>query len=161
LAVLGSGACFGELSVIDGAPRSADVTAIERTECLVLDSSAVKKAAEAAPSLSWHLLRHLAHTVRAQNETVEAFASRDVAGRLANVLLRLAEQHGVPSSDGNGVRIAVPLTKTDLKSFVGATREHVTNIMTEFTKLGYIATDEETGHFVVRKADELGRRAQF
>ncbi len=160
LAVLGQAEWFGEISVIDGAPRSADVTAMERTECVLLDSGALKNAIDATPQLSWHLLRHLARTVRDQNETLEGFASKDVAGRVASVLLRLSENHGQACGKG-GIRIAVTLTKTDLKSFVGATREHVTNIMTDFTRLGYLATDNETGHIVILKPDELGRRAQF
>jgi len=166
LAVRGPGSCFGELSLIDQSPRSADITTLEPTECLIVDGATLQDAIERSPKLAWHMMQHLAKLVREANDAVETLASRDVAGRVALLLLRLTENHGVPATGttkggpAKGIRIPMTLTKTDIKSFVGATREHVTNIMTEFTKAGLITTDSATGHLVVIDHDGLSKRIQ-
>ncbi|MDR3707101.1 MAG: Crp/Fnr family transcriptional regulator [Capsulimonadaceae bacterium] len=166
LAVLGPAGYFGELSVLDNSPRSADVTALVETECTVLDGAALHETILQHSDIGWRLLQHLATLVRAQNANIESLASRDVAGRVAKLLLQLSEQHGEPwtelgvrSPARQGIRIAVPLTKIDIATFVGATREHVTNIMGGFTRSGSIMADPDTGHIVVLKRDNLARRA--
>jgi CRP/FNR family transcriptional regulator len=136
---------------------------LEATECIILEAAALQDSVSRHPALAWHLLRHLAKLVRESNDAVESLASRDVTGRVALLLLRLAENHGTPytpAGKASGTRIPITLTKTDIKSFVGATREHVTNIMNEFTKAGFITTDPATNHIVILKPDGLLKRIQ-
>jgi CRP/FNR family cyclic AMP-dependent transcriptional regulator len=165
--ILGQGACFGELSIIDESPRSADISTLEPTECLVLDGSSLREAIDRNPKLAWHLLRHLAGMVRRMSDSFETLASRDVPGRVAQLLLGLAEHHGKPWSgdpknpkQAHAVRIDVSLSRNDIKSFVGATREHVTRIMGDLARTGCVATDPATGQIVVLDYDKLARRVQ-
>ncbi|MCK4393545.1 cyclic nucleotide-binding domain-containing protein [Candidatus Bipolaricaulota bacterium] len=64
LAKLGSGAFFGEMSLLDGAPRSADVIAFEDTRCLVLTPWAMKSIVSANPDVALGMLEELARRLR-------------------------------------------------------------------------------------------------
>jgi len=64
LAKLGSGAFFGEMSLLDGAPRSADVIALEDTQCLVLTPWAMKSVVSANPDVALGMLEELARRLR-------------------------------------------------------------------------------------------------
>jgi CRP/FNR family transcriptional regulator/CRP/FNR family cyclic AMP-dependent transcriptional regulator len=167
LAVLRKGECFGELSIIDGAPRSTDVTSLVPTRCLVLDSQALKDAVERNPSIAWHLMARLATLLRKTNDAVESLACRDVSGRLANLLLSLGEHHGEPwtrpdtaTPPVDGICINLKLSKNDLKAFVGATREHVSNVMSDFTRRGYITSDPVSNKIVLLDTAGLTSIAQ-
>ena len=167
LAIMGPGEFFGELSLLDHSPRSADITAVEKTECVLLRSDALRDAIRQNPDLSWKLLAQLAGTIRSQNSCIESLATRDVSGRVALLMLRLAEQHGETwsgigprKSAQTGVRIKAKLTRAEIGTFVGATREHVTNIINEFVRLGYLTNDNDTGQLVVLKPADLLRRSQ-
>lgn len=157
-ALLGEGEFFGEMSVIDEAPYSADVTAWEKTECLVLDSATLRSAINVAPPLAWALLRMLTQRLRNQNAVVESLARLDVKGRVADLLLRLAANHGEPTGSSTGaVRIALNLTHADIAAFVGATRESVSHTISSLRTSGYIKSDRETGRLVVVRPQELAR----
>jgi len=166
LAVLGPREYFGELSLLDSRPRSADVTDVVATECMLLSGAALQETMRQHSDIGWGLLQHLARIIRDQNANIETFASRDVTGRVALLLLRLAEQHGVSwsgiigNSASQGVRLSIPLTRTDIATFVGATREHVTNIVNGLTRTGTIATEPVSGHIVILRPERLKSRAQ-
>jgi CRP/FNR family cyclic AMP-dependent transcriptional regulator len=64
LAKLGSGAFFGEMSLLDDAPRSADVIALEATSCLVLSPWAMKSIVSANPDVAMGMLTELARRLR-------------------------------------------------------------------------------------------------
>jgi len=167
LDILGAGAYFGELSLLDQAPRSADVTAIEHTECVLLRSTALREAVGRIPDLAWRLLEYLAQRVRAQNSSIESLATGDTLGRIALLLLRLADQHGEPWTGAgprktvlSGVRIGAKLTRAEIGTFIGASREHVTNIINDLANMGYLTTDKSTGHIVILKPADLQKRAQ-
>jgi CRP-like cAMP-binding protein len=64
LAKLGPGAFFGEMSLLDGAPRSADVTALDDVACLVLSPWAMKGIVSANPEVALDMLAELARRLR-------------------------------------------------------------------------------------------------
>jgi CRP/FNR family cyclic AMP-dependent transcriptional regulator len=68
LAVLGPGQFFGELSVLDGKPRVAQVVAIDDTRCLALATWDFEAVLLANPSLALAILRGLAERLRNQTE---------------------------------------------------------------------------------------------
>lgn len=68
VAVLGPGEFFGELSVIDGQPRVAQVVSIEPTRCLALASWDFEQALRESPSLALSILRGLAARLRSVTE---------------------------------------------------------------------------------------------
>lgn len=158
--VLGQGDFFGEMSLLDGKPRSADVSTLEPTELLLLEGEALRQTIEARPAVAWTLLGVLSQRLRAQNEQIEMLMTRDVAGRVAGLLARLAASQGVPlSPDDQSVRVDVHLSQSDIAAFVGATRERVSRVLSGFRERDILAWDKETGCWIVRDYAALVKRA--
>jgi len=70
LATLGAGAFFGEMALLDGAPRSADVSAVEDTVCLVLTPWTMRSVVSANPDVSLSMLEELARRLRETERTL-------------------------------------------------------------------------------------------
>jgi CRP/FNR family cyclic AMP-dependent transcriptional regulator len=69
LAEIGEGSFFGELSVIDGAPRTADVVAKAETTCLVVSQWAMRSLITTHPEIALSMLEELAHRLRVTDES--------------------------------------------------------------------------------------------
>jgi CRP/FNR family cyclic AMP-dependent transcriptional regulator len=138
--VHGPGEVFGELALLDGAPRSATATALEPSRLLTVDRAAFVAFLREQPDASLILLGDLAARVRRLSSQVEDLMFLDIPGRLARTLLRLGEQYGRPSS--RGVEIDLQITQTELGGMVGATRVSVNRLLHWFAERGLIAIDE-------------------
>lgn len=128
---LGPGEYFGEIT-LDGGPRSASVMALEDTRCAVVKRSELVALVERQPEFALHMVRKLAHRVRGLTENVRSLALMDVYGRVARLLLELAEER-----DGQLV-IAEALTHREIASRVGASREMISRIFSDLNEGGYI-----------------------
>lgn len=137
---LGPGEYFGEVT-LDGGPRSASVIALEETRCAVLRRAELLGLIERQPELALHMLRRLARRVRALSDNVRSLALMDVYGRVARLLLELAEER-----DGRLV-IDEPLTHKEIASRVGASREMVSRIFSDLAEGGYVS--KEGGRLVI------------
>jgi len=137
---LGPGEYFGEVT-LDGGPRSASVMALEETRCAVVRRAELLELIERQPELALHMLRRLARRVRALSENVRSLALMDVYGRVARLLLELAEE-----KDGRLV-IGEPLTHKDIASRIGASREMVSRIFSDLAEGGYVS--KEAGRLVI------------
>lgn len=137
---LGPGEYFGEVT-LDGGPRSASVMALEETRCAVVRRAELLELIERQPELALHMLRRLARRVRALSENVRSLALMDVYGRVARLLLELAEE-----KDGRLV-IGEALTHKDIASRIGASREMVSRIFSDLAEGGYVS--KEDGRLVV------------
>lgn len=138
LAIRGTGDLVGELSVLDGAPRSATVTALEPAAALVVDADGFRAWLQAHPEAMLELLALVAARLRDADSTRAQFATADVTARLARRLLELAARYGEPGS--GGVRIDLPVTQEDLAGWVGASREAVAKGMRRLRQRGAVVT---------------------
>ncbi len=154
LVVFGPGDCVGELALLDGEPRSADVIALERVECYTLQRSDFHKTVMKNPSIAIHALEVLSRRLRRMNKQVEDLIFLDVYGRVAKKLLELADEHGKPTDEG--ILINVRLTQQELASMVGASRESVNKVIGYFTDKQYISTDRHK--ITIRRMADLQRR---
>lgn len=161
LEVLGVGDFFGEMSLLDGQPRSADVSTLEESDLLLLEGDALQETIHEYPAVAWTLLRILSQRLRDQNDRAEMLMTRDVTGRVADCLLRLAKSQGTPLPDGKSIRIDVSLTQSDIAALIGATRERVSRALTGFRSLGAIVWDKESGRWIVRNPAALAKRAEM
>src|SRR5215204_817317 len=100
LAILGPGAIFGELAVLDGRPRSASVTAIRESRLSFLSRAAFEAFADHHPELYKHLVSLLAGRLRDTDDIVAATAFLPLTGRVAHSLLELAAAFGESVGDG-------------------------------------------------------------
>lgn len=155
MAVLGPGDVFGELSLFEQSPRSADAAAIEDTQLLSLDSASVTDAIAAHPQLGLSLLRVLGRRLRLTNEALQDIAFFDVPGRVARRLADLAEAHGVQQTEGT--LIDLPLSQESLAQMVGATRESVNKALSALRRRGLV--DRIGRRYVVADIDQLRSRA--
>lgn len=139
---LGPGEYFGEVT-LDGGPRSACVMALEETRCAVVRRSELTALIAREPEAALHMLRKLARRVRALSENVRSLALMDVYGRVARLLLDLAEEH-----DGR-LLITEPLTHKEIAARVGASREMISRIFSDLAEGGYVRK-ESTGLVILR-----------
>ncbi len=109
-----------------------------------------------APGLAIRLLGVLAQRLRRDAQLLEEAAFLDVPGRLASVLLRLAEAPA-PPAEGPEV-LPRGLTQTELARLVGATRESVSKWLGNFERRGLIG--REGGRIAVLEPDELVRQRE-
>ena len=137
---LGPGEYFGEIT-LDGGPRSASVVALEATRCAVVKRGELLALVERRPQFALHMVRKLAHRVRALSEDVRSLALMDVYGRVARLLLELAEEN-----EGRLV-IREALTHKDIASRVGASREMISRIFSDLSDGGYVR--KEGGELVI------------
>ena len=87
--------------------------------------------------------------------------TRDVPGRVAGCLLRLAKTQGTLLPDGKSIQLAVRLNQSDIGALVGATRERVSRALTAFRASGAIAWDKDGGHWIIRNPASLAKRAEM
>ena len=139
---LGPGEYFGEITM-DGGPRSASVMAIEECRCALIRRAELTAIIERNPGFALHVVKKLAHRVRELTDNVRSLALMDVYGRVARLLLDLAE-------DKNGqLVIAEPLTHKEIASRVGASREMISRIFSDLNDGGYLRKEE--GRLVIAR----------
>src|SRR5947208_8287852 len=100
ISLLGPNAIVGELSMIDGRPRSASVIAITDCSLSFVSRARFQKYSETHPELTSYLMRTLARRLREADDALAAATFLSVKGRLARALLNLAEYFGVDNGGG-------------------------------------------------------------
>lgn len=154
IATLRPGDFFGELSLLDGAPRSATAVALEASETLALPRDAFRELLDQDTGLRDALLVGLAHELRRVTGQVEELHFLDLAGRLAMRLSRLARDAD-PASDE--VRLDWPYTQSDLASMIGGTRQSVNKLLSELVYAGLVRIERDT--LVIPSVAALERQA--
>ncbi len=142
LATLRPGDVFGELALLDGAPRSASATALTATETVVLPRDRFRELIATEAGVRDALLASIAGELRRLTTHVEELHFLDMTGRLAARLVRLAQEGGVPAPDGT-VRLRANLTQADLAAMVGCTRQSVNKLLGQFTDDGLVRMDRD------------------
>ncbi|MBI2858902.1 MAG: Crp/Fnr family transcriptional regulator [Chloroflexi bacterium] len=156
LALLGPGEFFGELSLLDGEPRSADAVAAEASHLYILGWEQFLSFLKSYPDASLKILTALSRRLRRTDELVQDVSFLDVPGRLLKTILELAKSRGEPA--GSGIVITARLTQTDLATIVGATRESVNKWLGYFQDEGMLRF--ERGRITVLDINKLRREAQ-
>ena len=149
LSMMGPGEMFGELAILDGAPRSATVTAIEPSLLLVLERSRFQSLLQRNATISWRMLLAVAARLRRLTGRMEDAAFLDVPTRLAKRLLELTGTR--PAADG-WVALKSRLSQRELGELIGATRESVNKHLGLLEENGLIA---RKGSQILVAADRL------
>lgn len=157
LATLRRGDFFGELALLDGAPRSASAVALEATETLALPRDQFSVLVGTEPAIRDALLASMAGELRRLTAHVAELHFLDLTGRLAARLASLAQEHGMLGPDGS-VRLDAPLTQSDLAAMIGATRQSVNKLLGEFVEKGLLRLDHDT--IVVPDVEALVRASR-
>lgn len=158
LAIIEAPSAFGELSLIDGAPRSATVTAQTPITVRILPRLSLMGMVHNEPSVAMALMTSLVEMVRDTNERLSDVLSLDVPGRVAKWLLAAGSRSG-RRADG---AVAVPFTisQSELAAELGTTRVSINKALRGFESLGLIELAHEDGQILIVDPDELGAYTQ-
>jgi CRP/FNR family transcriptional regulator, cyclic AMP receptor protein len=151
---LAGGACFGELSAIDGRPRSADVVALQSGLLASMPPAAFKSLLQQEWTVNERVLLRLTDLARGMIDRVVDLSTLSVQQRVCIELLRLAQNKG---TTGNEVRIQPAPRHADLAHLVSSYREQITRELSALAKAGVLAKEE--GALVVRDLDRLKQMA--
>jgi CRP-like cAMP-binding protein len=158
LAFLGSGAIVGELSLIDGLPRSASVVAMRPAQLNFLSRAAFKEFANKNPEVYWSLLTLIAARLRETDATVAAGSFLPLRGRVACTLLELAQEFGQDVGAGRIV-IRQKIAQSDLAAMAGIARESVSRILNDWTRCKLVS--RLSGYYCIENKAQLQKEAQL
>jgi CRP/FNR family transcriptional regulator, cyclic AMP receptor protein len=136
LALLRSGDCFGTEALSDNLTSSYSAAAVTDATLILIPADTMRLLMEKYPQLRVIMLQLVTGRLRQFASLVHDLAFRDVAARLATILVTRAEQDGRQTPDG----IAFPrlMTQSELATMVGAAREVVQRTFKKFEKSGII-----------------------
>ncbi len=137
LDIVGPGALIGELSAVDGQPRSATATTLKPVEVLVIPCSMFIELMHRRPELMYRLLVLVTNRLRSSVRRQLEFGTGDALGRLCARLVELAAEYGVSRPDG-AIDIDLPVTQADLASWTGLSREAVVKALRNLRGLGWV-----------------------
>lgn len=127
---------FGEMSLVDAEPRSADVIAVSEVELFSLDAKDLSAAIQINPRLALSLIATLSRRLRHTIARLEDMAFHDASHRVMRVLLNVA----TASYEARGVPVIQGLTHYDIATLAGTSRETASRIISNLAKDGALAT---------------------
>src|SRR5574343_1106057 len=137
LAWLGPSEFFGEMGLLDGSPRSANVVAAEACELMFLSKDAFQRCLQDNFQVAQKLMKILVQRLREADRKIESLALLDVYGRGARVLRDMSED-----VDGRRI-IKKKMSKQDMAKMIGASREMVSKVMRDLELSGYIRIEND------------------
>jgi CRP/FNR family transcriptional regulator, cyclic AMP receptor protein len=158
LAIFGPGSLVGELSLIDGGPRSASVCALRDSRLSFVSRAAFEAFSQSNPEVYRHVMRLLARRLRDTNVALAAASFLPLNGRVARALLTLAATFG---QDVGGGRIVVrqKITQSDLGAMTGIARENVSRILKDWTSRSLVS--RVGGYYCLENKARIEREARL
>jgi CRP/FNR family cyclic AMP-dependent transcriptional regulator len=154
LAILGPGAIVGELSVIDGLPRSASVAAVRDAELNFVSRKVFQAFADEHPQAYKHLVTMLAARLRDTDAVVAAGSFLPLKGRVARALLDLSEAFGQDVGQGR-ILIRQKISQSDVAAMAGIARENVSRILNDWIRLKLVS--RLSGYYCLENKARLER----
>ena len=158
-AILSKGDFFGEMALLDGLPRSADVVALEPSELLALNQkdflAFLKDNEEAIQSI----FSYLSMRLRKTDDLLEDAHFLNISTRFARRLVELSQKYGHQKEEGGAIQIELRLTQKDLASIVGATRESINKELRILREKGLVNT--EGNSIKILNMERLEKRAHL
>jgi CRP/FNR family cyclic AMP-dependent transcriptional regulator len=139
LSIFGPGEFFGEMSLLDGLARSATVVATSKAELFMIHRREFLDLLNEYPAVAISLLAELTMRLRKADAQIKSLSLKDAAGRVANVLLLLADDVGV-FKKGKVVIEDLPLQQ-DMANMAGTSRETVSRMIHQFMEKGHIGVE--------------------
>ncbi|MFK7860715.1 MAG: Crp/Fnr family transcriptional regulator [Granulosicoccus sp.] len=136
----GPGDCFGELGLLDGHTRTANVITTSACQCLVVPRADINNAIFNEPKVAQAIIHMLVGQIREMTEDVSCLALMDVYGRLVRAL------NNATTETDDGKRMTARITHQELASRVGSSREMISKILKELRVGGYISIENHCVH---------------
>jgi CRP-like cAMP-binding protein len=145
LSIMSEGDFFGEMSLLDGQTRSANVTAIDPAELFMIRREEFLQLLHDYPQIAINLLKELAQRIRKGDEHIKSLSLQDAKGRVANTLLRIAEDYGIFRK--GQVEIGELPLQQDLANMAGTSRETISRVIKSLMKEGHLK--KEKGKIII------------
>ena len=139
LAMLGESDFFGEMSLLDGAGRSANVVALDSSEVLTLARNDFLEILQEYPKISISLLEELTQRIRKSDQQIESLSLSDVEQRIGITLIRLAEELGTIKR--GSVKIKDLPYQQDIANMAGTSRETVSRTFKLLEEKGLVTRE--------------------
>ena len=136
LAMLNAGDFFGEMSLLDGEARSANVIALEETEVLSLNRDDFLDVLHDYPKIAIQLLKEMTSRLRKSDRQIVSLSLSDAEKRIALCIVRFADEQGV-IKNGQVTIPKIPIQQ-DIANMAGTSRETVSRAMSLLTEEKYI-----------------------
>ena len=136
LDVLEAGALIGELSAVDGEPRSATVVALSAVEVLAIAAGPFNDFLDRHPEVLRRLLLEVIQRLRVRVRHQLEFGAGDALGRVCARLAELADRYGEDSSGATA--LSSPVSQSELAAWTGLSREAVVKALRALRQLGWI-----------------------
>jgi len=136
LAILGESEFFGEMSLLDGMARSASVVAMSKVELFTIHRQDFLRLLKTVPSVTLALLMEMTMRLRRADAQIKSLSLRDSTGRVANVILQLADSIGVMKK--GRVEIAELPVQQDIANMAGTSRETISRVVHQLIKQGQV-----------------------
>ena len=138
LGYMGAQDFFGEMGILDDQPRSASVYTLEACEMLRLSKDGFMSCLKENTEVAMLVIRNLVRRLRAADRKIESLALVDVSGRVARILLDIAEE-----IDGRLVVQRTP-AKQDIARQIGASREMVSRVVKDLEQRGLLRAERRS-----------------
>jgi CRP-like cAMP-binding protein len=158
LAILGPGAIVGDLSIIDGKPRSASVSALRDCKLRFVSRTSFEAFARKEPEIYHYLAKVLATRLRDTDQIVAAGSFLPLKGRVARALIDLAHAFGKDVGQGRVV-IRQKVSQGDLAAMAGIARENVSRIMNDWMRARIIT--RLSGYYCLEDQARLKREIEL
>jgi CRP/FNR family cyclic AMP-dependent transcriptional regulator len=158
LAFLGRGAIVGELSMIDGLPRSATVVAVRDATVSFLGRAEFEAFADKHPEVYKSLIKLLAQRLRETDAGVAASSFLSLKGRVAQTMLELAEHFGQEVGPGRIV-IHQKIGQNDLAAMAGIARENVTRVLNDLQR--HKVVSRLSGYYCIENKAQLENQVKL
>ena len=132
LTMLNAGDFFGEMSLLDGESRSANVIALEKTEVLTLNREDFLTVLHDYPTIAIQLVKEMAGRLRKSDRQIASLSLSDAEKRITMCIIRFADDQGVIQ---NG-KVSIPKTpiQQDIANMAGTSRETVSRALSILEK---------------------------
>ena len=139
LTILGDSDFFGEMAILDGLTRSANVTSMEDSELFIIQRKDFLELLQIHPEVSIALLQELTQRLRAADMKIKSLSLKDAEGKVATVILQLADDLGKIKQ--GTVEIEKLPFQQDLANMAGTSRETISRTPHSFAKKGLVELD--------------------
>ncbi|HLO04810.1 MAG TPA: Crp/Fnr family transcriptional regulator [Symbiobacteriaceae bacterium] len=129
IGVFGAGEPFGLVVLLDGSPYPATSTVLGDSWIWSVNCQDLMGFLSRHPAVMPAFLKEVGERLRRSQDRAHALSTGSVHQRLATYLLQLAEEEGRPE-------VWLPLTRSELGSYLGATRETISRGLTDFRRAG-------------------------
>src|SRR6516164_7087767 len=158
LAFLGPGAIVGELSILDGLPRSATVVAVRDAVGSFLSCAEFEAFADKHPEVYKSLIKLLARRLRETDTVVAAGSFLSLKGRIAQTMLELADHFGQEVAPGRIV-IHQKIGQNDLAAMAGIARENVTRVLNDWQR--HKVVSRLSGYYCIENKAQLENQVKL